>query len=174
MRVGLRGLVHNPLAQGAAAIRHRRTQRNWKPQRVDGIVDGLILFDGVCLLCSRSVRFVLERDPAARFRFAPIESAYGTALATRLGITAGTPETNAAIIGGWAYFKSDAAIQVLARLPRWSWARWLRVVPRPLRNWLYDLTARNRYRVFGRTEQCFVPTPDVAARFVGDGIAPTG
>src|SRR5712691_2007573 len=89
----------------------------WKPQPLDGVADGLILFDGVCVLCSWWVHFVIERDRAAAFRFAPVQGRYGAALAARLGISVANPETNAVVTGGRAYFKSDAAIAVISRLP---------------------------------------------------------
>jgi predicted DCC family thiol-disulfide oxidoreductase YuxK len=143
-------------------------RNDWRPQPVAGVADGLILFDGVCLLCSWSVRFVIERDRAAAFRFASVQSRYGAALARRLGISADNPETNAVVLGGRAYFKSDAAITVLSRLPRWAWVRPLMLVPRPVRDWLYDRVARRRYRLFGRTESCLIPSPEIAGRFVGD------
>jgi len=141
---------------------------DWKPRRLGGVADGLILFDGVCVLCSYWVRFVIERDAAAGFCFTSVQSPYGTALATRLGISVDDPETNAVVLNGRAYFKSDAAIRVISRLPGWWWARGLLAVPRPLRNWAYDRVARGRYRVFGRSETCMVPTPELAARFLHD------
>jgi predicted DCC family thiol-disulfide oxidoreductase YuxK len=140
----------------------------WRPRAVCDIPDGLILFDGVCILCSWRVRFVIERDVSAQFRFAPIQSSYGRALAERLGIDFENPETNAVIVGGRAYFKSDAAIRVLGRLPRWSWSGVFGLVPRMLRDWVYDRVARNRHRFFGRTESCLVPTPEIARRFMFD------
>lgn len=140
----------------------------WQPQLLDGVADGLILFDGVCVFCSRWVRFVIERDAGARFRFTSVQSKYGARLAARLGIAIEDPETNAVVLGGRAYFKSDAAIAVVSRLPGWSWARVFTLVPRRVRDWCYDRIARNRYRLFGRTETCLVPTPDLAGRFVAD------
>jgi predicted DCC family thiol-disulfide oxidoreductase YuxK len=128
--------------------------------------DGLVVFDGVCVFCSGWVQFLLARDKAGLFRFTPIQSSYGRTLALRLGINPEAPETNALIVGGQAYFKSDSAIQALARLPRWGWMRAFSVVPRPLRDWIYDRVAGNRYRLFGRTESCMVPTPEIAGRFV--------
>jgi predicted DCC family thiol-disulfide oxidoreductase YuxK len=125
-----------------------------------------VLFDGVCLLCSAWVRFVVRRDPAARFRFVAIQDAAGRGMAARLGIDATEPETNAVVLGGRAFFKADAALAVLRRLPGWGWTSPLRAVPRPLRDWAYDRIARNRYRLFGRAESCMVPTPDLAARFL--------
>ena len=135
--------------------------------------DGLILFDGVCLLCSAWVRFVVRRDTAARFRFVAIQSAAGREMAARLGIDAAEPETNAVALGGRAFFKSDAALAVLRHLPGWRWTAILRAVPRPLRDWAYDRVARNRYRLFGRTDTCMVPTPDLASRFL-KGAGPGG
>jgi predicted DCC family thiol-disulfide oxidoreductase YuxK len=140
----------------------------WRPKPLDGVADGLILFDGVCVLCSWWVRFVIERDQAAVFRFAPLQSRYGAGLAARLGISVANPETNAVVIGARAYFKSDAAIAVVSRLPGWSWTAGLALVPRPIRDWLYDRIARSRYRLFGRTDSCLIPTPEIAGRFVGD------
>jgi predicted DCC family thiol-disulfide oxidoreductase YuxK len=139
--------------------------KSWKPRDLADAPDGLVLFDGVCVLCSGWVRFLIERD-RDYFKFTPIQSPYGRALAQELNIDPEAPETNAVIIGGRAYFKGDSAIQALSRLPRWRWVRALRVVPRPVRDWLYDRVARNRYRMFGKTGSCMVPTPELSSRFV--------
>lgn len=147
-------------------------RRAWTALAVDGLPDRLILFDGVCLFCSRWVRFVIARDPAARFRFVAIQHEYGLAVARRLGIDPENPETNAVILGGHAYYKSDAALAVLSHLPRWSWVRVLRRVPRRLRDPVYDLIARSRYRIFGRSEACLIPTPDLAGHFFAGGGTP--
>src|SRR5262245_44190721 len=141
-------------------------QQSWKPQAIDGVPDGVIIFDGVCVLCSGWVRFLLERDLDEIFRFTPIQSPYGRALAERLGIDAETPQTNAVILGGYTYFKSDSAIQALARVPRWGWVRVFAILPRPVRDWLYDRVAQNRYWLFGKTETCMAPTPAIMRRFV--------
>jgi len=141
--------------------------KSWAPKYIDGVPDRVILFDGVCVLCSRWARFVIERDPEASFRFVAVQEAYGTALAERLGIDVTFPETNAAIIAGRAFFKSDAGIEVLSQLPGWSWVRLGRLVPRLLRDAAYDLVARNRYHWFGRTDECLLPTPELARHFLG-------
>ena len=146
---------------------------SWRPKDAPGVPNGLILFDGVCVLCSRSVQFVLERDCDRWFRFTPIQSPFGRALAERLGISPEMPETNAVILRGRAYFKADSAIDVLQRLPRRSWARVLSLAPRSLRNFIYDCVAQRRYRLFGRTDRCMVPTPDINARFVFDDAGDT-
>ena len=137
-------------------------------QTIGDAPDRLILFDGVCVLCSWWVRFVIERDAGARFRFVAIQTPRGSALAMRLGVDVANPETNVAIINGRAYSKSDATIRVLADLPHWSWSRIFLLVPRHARDWAYDRIARNRYRLFGRSESCLVPTSSIAARFLLD------
>jgi predicted DCC family thiol-disulfide oxidoreductase YuxK len=91
--------------------------------------DDVILYDGVCVFCSRWVRFVASRDVDRRFRFTAIQSAYGTRLAQAFGIDPSDPDTNAVIHGGVAYFKSDAALTVLGALPGWRWVRALRRTP---------------------------------------------
>jgi predicted DCC family thiol-disulfide oxidoreductase YuxK len=126
--------------------------------------DDVILFDGVCVFCARWVQFVVARDKAARFRFTPIQSAYGTRLAQALGIDADDPDTNAVIHGGVAYFKSDGALTVLSCLRGWSWVRVLLAVPRPLRNAVYNVVAKNRYRIFGKYDACIVPDAELQAR----------
>ncbi len=68
------------------------------------------------------------------------------------------------IHGGEAFFKSDAALTVLSNLPGWGWVRALRLVPKPLRDAVYNLVARNRYRIFGKYEECFVPDAAFRAR----------
>jgi predicted DCC family thiol-disulfide oxidoreductase YuxK len=118
--------------------------------------DDVILYDGVCVFCSRWVRFVAARDKEQRFRFTAIQSGYGTRLAQAFGIDPSDPDTNAVVHGGVAYFKSDAALTVLGHLPRWGCVRVLRFVPKPLRDAVYNLVARNRYRIFGKYEACFL------------------
>ena len=125
--------------------------------------DDVILYDGVCVFCSRWVRFVATRDVDRRFRFTAIQSDYGTRLAQAFGIDPEDPDTNAVIHGGVAYFKSDAALTVLGSLPGWGWVRALRAIPKPLRDAVYNLVARNRYRIFGKYEACFVPDAEMRA-----------
>jgi predicted DCC family thiol-disulfide oxidoreductase YuxK len=126
--------------------------------------DDVILYDGVCIFCSRWVRFVATRDVERKFRFTAIQSAYGTRLAQAFEIDPNDPDTNAVVHGGAAYFKSDAALMVLGSLPGWRWTRALLAVPKPLRDGVYTLIARNRYRIFGKYEECFVPDASIRAR----------
>jgi predicted DCC family thiol-disulfide oxidoreductase YuxK len=128
--------------------------------------DNVILYDGVCVFCSRWIRFVAMRDVDRRFRFTAIQSGYGTRLAQAFGIDSADPDTNAVIHGGVAWFKSDAALTVLSNLPGWRWARLLRSVPKPLRDAIYNLVARNRYRIFGKYQECFIPDAAIRARVI--------
>ena len=126
----------------------------------------LIVYDGVCVLCSRSVRFVAARDTAERFRFVPLQSPYGRDLAARHGIALDAPQSIVAIIDGRALFRSDAALEVLARLPRLGWVKVLRLIPRVVRDAIYNFVARHRYRWFGRFEACPVPPPWLRGRVI--------
>jgi predicted DCC family thiol-disulfide oxidoreductase YuxK len=85
-------------------------------------------------------------------------------LAQAFGIDPADPDTNAVIHGGVAWFKSDAVLTVLSHLPGWRSAMVLFAVPRPLRNAAYNLIARNRYRIFGKYDECFVPDAEMRAR----------
>ena len=138
----------------------------WSPQPAPDEPDGLILFDGVCVFCSRWVRFVIDRDPERRFSFVAVQSERGRALAERFGIDADEPQTNAVVWGGRIFFKSDAALTVLGQLEAISPLGLLKAVPRLFRDPAYDLIAGNRYRLFGRTDVCLVPAPEDRSRFL--------
>lgn len=138
----------------------------WSSRPAPNEPDGLILFDGVCVFCSRWVRFVIERDRGRRFRFVAIQSNAGRSLATRYAIDPDAPQTNAVILDGHIWFKSDAALAVLRVLPTTRVLGMLRLVPSALRNPIYDLIAQNRYRIFGRTDACMVPSAEDRDRFI--------
>ena len=138
----------------------------WSPKPAPDEPYGLILFDGVCVFCSRWVRFVIDHDPGRRFRFLPIQSEAGRALAVRYGIDPEAPQTNAVILNGRIHFKSDAALTVLGALPKTRVLAVLRAAPRLLRDPVYDLIAKNRYAIFGRTDACMVPSPGDRERFL--------
>jgi predicted DCC family thiol-disulfide oxidoreductase YuxK len=128
--------------------------------------DGTILYDGVCVLCSSWIRFVARRDVARRFRFTPISSPYGRRLAETLGINSDDPDTNAVILDGQVFRRSDAALAVVATLPGWAWVSALRVVPRAIRDSIYTLIAQHRYRIFGRHDVCDLGGSVLAGRVI--------
>ncbi|OWP61878.1 thiol-disulfide oxidoreductase DCC [Hymenobacter amundsenii] len=129
----------------------------------------VILFDGVCNLCNGFVQFVIQHDAAGQFRFAALQSAAGQELLTAHKLPApSTPDSVVLLADGKAYTHSAAALGILARLGgRWAvLARAGRWFPRPLRDAVYRLIARYRYRWFGRQESCWLPTPELQARFL--------
>lgn len=127
----------------------------------------VIVFDGMCVLCSANARFVMRHDRAGRFRLTTMQGEAGAALMERFEIDPLDPETFILVDGDSVLRNSDAALAILVGLG-WPWRALaaLRIVPRPLRDWVYRLVARNRYRWFGKREQCFMPTPEQAGRIL--------
>ncbi|MBK7939031.1 MAG: thiol-disulfide oxidoreductase DCC family protein [Lewinellaceae bacterium] len=127
----------------------------------------VLLFDGVCNLCNASVQWVLKRDKNAVFRFAALQSATGRALLRSAGLSPENFDSVVLFDGDRVFTRSDAALEIARRMGGfWSWLAVFRVVPRPLRNAVYDWIARRRYRWFGKTESCMIPQPEWADRFV--------
>ena len=120
----------------------------------------IILFDGVCVRCTANARFVLRHDRRGHFRLASVQSEAGRALCRRFGVDPDNPDTMLVIEGDRARRDSDAVLAIAEGLG-WPWRALggLRLVPRGLRDALYRRVARNRYRLFGRREACWVPTP---------------
>jgi predicted DCC family thiol-disulfide oxidoreductase YuxK len=129
----------------------------------------VIVFDGVCLLCSRWVRFLLKHDRTARYRFAAMQSASGRALLLAHGLDPDSPLSFLLVEGGRGYTDSVAIARVFRGLDRrrWHWlSRTMLLVPRWLRDPLYRAVARHRYRIFGQSRRCFLPTPEQRERFM--------
>ena len=129
----------------------------------------MILFDGVCNLCNRFVHFVIARDPSGRFHFGALQSDAAHRMLREAHTPATVPDSIVLVDEGRVFTRSTAALRV-ARGLRFPWplAYGLIAVPRPLRDWVYDIVARNRYVWFGKRDACMVPTPDLRARFLGD------
>ncbi len=129
--------------------------------------DGLMLFDGVCSFCSASVRAVMAMDRSGAIRFAPMQSEAGQALAAAHGLDPADPASFVFFDGGRALVRSDAML-AMARRFGWPWRAlgMFGALPQGLRDRLYDLVAKNRYRWFGRRDVCFVPSPEQRARFL--------
>ena len=127
----------------------------------------LWLFDGVCNLCSGSVRAVLAIDRKGLIRFTPIQSAYGRQLALDHGIDPDQPTSFLFLDGGRALERSAAILALLRRLgPPWSWLAAVGVLPRSWLDRAYDGLAANRYRLMGKRSTCMLPTPEQKARFI--------
>jgi predicted DCC family thiol-disulfide oxidoreductase YuxK len=127
----------------------------------------IIVFDGVCNLCNGAVNFIIDRDPQNRFRFVAMQSETGRELLTRYPSAAGPVDSIVLIKEGQSYVRSDAALEIARQLSGiWPLLTVFRILPRFLRDWGYDLIARNRYLFFGRQDACRIPTPELKARFL--------
>lgn len=132
----------------------------------------LVLYDGVCGLCSRLLQFLLPRDHRRVFRFASLQSTLGQSIVERSGGNPGDL-TSFYVVANYqtptalALTRSDAVLFVAGELG-WPWklARLTRLVPKALRDGAYDVVARSRYRVFGRFDRCLIPDPEFRSRFL--------
>lgn len=125
----------------------------------------IIVFDALCVLCSANARFVLRHDRRGRFRLASMQGEVGAELYRRFGIDPADPDTLIVVAGDRALRDSDAVIAIWAGLG-WPWHALAvaRLVPRAVRDPVYRVVARNRYRWFGRRDTCWLPTPEQASR----------
>ncbi len=128
----------------------------------------VVLFDGVCNLCNRTVQFILRHDRQAHFRFAAQQSEAGQQLLARHGLaSSGLAESVVILEEGRVWRNSDAVFYILWRLGGfWRILTVFWLLPRPLRDGLYRVVARHRYRIFGRLPACLVPTPELRERFL--------
>lgn len=131
----------------------------------------LILFDGVCNLCNGFVQFVIRHDPAAKFQFAALQSAAGQAVLTAHGLDAAKlaaePESVLLELEGHLYSHSDAVLRIARELGGpWRILLAGRLLPLAWRDAAYRFIARHRYRWFGQQDSCWMPTPDLEARFL--------
>ena len=142
-------------------------------------VNPIVLYDGICGLCNRLIQFLLKRDDQDRFRFAPLQSEFADSLLRRHGVSAIDLDTVYVVVDhGRAterlLARSDAMILVLRELGGiWSAARLGMLVPRFIRNRLYDLVARNRYRIFGKHDSCMLPEKRYQHKFLDLTSAPS-
>lgn len=127
----------------------------------------IIVFDAECVLCSANAQFVLRHDHARRFRLASMQGEVGAALYRRFGIDPADPETMIVVQGDRALRDSDAVLAIYRGLG-WPWKALgvLCLIPRLVRDPLYRLIARNRYRIFGKHEVCWMPSAKDADRFL--------
>jgi len=136
---------------------------------LDAMPDGhpVVLFDGVCNLCNAFVQFILPRDPEGVFRFASLQSSVGQAVSEQYGLPTEAFDSVVLVEDGDCYTRSDAALRILRRLGGvYRLLSYARVVPRPIRDAVYDLVATHRYRIFGRREACLRPPDDAESRFL--------
>jgi len=141
-------------------------------------MSAVVLFDGVCNFCDASVNFVIEHDRDGYFKFAPLQSESGLKLAAEYELESKVPDVEAGRVSipidsviliedGKAYTHSTAALRIARRLiGPWSWLYIFVVVPAPIRDFFYRLFAKHRYQLFGRKDECMLPSPELRARFL--------
>lgn len=127
----------------------------------------IILFDGVCNFCNGAVNFVIKRNSKSNIRFAALQSEPGQQLLKKYKLPATTMESFVFIENGIAYKQSTAALKVCRHLRRlWPLCFGFIIIPKFIRDGIYNWIARNRYKWFGVRKQCMIPSPDLKARFL--------
>jgi len=127
----------------------------------------VILFDGVCNLCNGSVLFIIKRDAQSKLRFASLQSEYGAEQMKRFNLPPSALNSVLLIKNGQLFQKSSAALEIVLMLDGlWPGMYAFKVVPIFMRDFVYDWIAKNRYRWFGKKDECMIPTPQMKARFV--------
>jgi predicted DCC family thiol-disulfide oxidoreductase YuxK len=131
--------------------------------------DRIVLFDGKCNLCNGSVKFIIKRDPAGQFRFASLQSEAGRKIVEEHGGNPDDLDTILLLEGDRLFDRSSAALRIAKRLRApWPLLSVFLLVPAPLRDLVYRFIARNRYRWFGKSEACMIPTAAIRARFLSE------
>ena len=132
-----------------------------------GVDKPIILFDGVCNLCQGSVQFVLKHDTKRQFLFASLQSVVATELISTFQNTPSRTDSFVLIENGTMYTRSAAALRVCRRLNGvFQLLYGLIIIPAFIRDAVYDVVARNRYKWFGKSQECWLPTPELSARFL--------
>ena len=127
----------------------------------------ILLFDGLCNLCNDSVNFILRRDKIGNFKFASLQSEFGIELTKRYNIDKNIVDSIVLIKNNKVFIKSSAVLEILKDLPiGWSLFRIGNILPIIFRDWLYDIVAKHRYKIFGKKNECPIPSKDVQDRFL--------
>ncbi|MEM1219640.1 MAG: thiol-disulfide oxidoreductase DCC family protein [Bacteroidota bacterium] len=128
----------------------------------------LLLFDGVCNLCNGFVQFTIPRDPNNNFVFASLQSEVGQQVLERMGYKQEELSTVILIEEGQVYTHSSVALRMVRKFRgAWPLLGSLGIIPKPIRDAIYNWVAANRYRWFGKKDACWIPTPDLRERFIG-------
>lgn len=129
-------------------------------------MERIVLFDGVCNFCNGAVNFIIRHDDGKKFKFAPLQSEMGQALAVKYGIDENV-DSIVLIENDQAFLHSTAALRIAKTLDGiLSLGYLFIIIPAVMRDWAYKLFAKFRYRLFGKKDVCMIPTPDVRERFL--------
>ncbi len=127
----------------------------------------IVLFDGTCLFCEGSVKFIARRDPQGYFRFGASQTAPAQALLVAHGVNRTAARSIILIEDGRVYLRSTAALRIASRLSGpWKLAGWLLAIPRPIRDAVYDVVAAVRHRIAGESNACEIPPPELRGRII--------
>ena len=127
----------------------------------------IILFDGICNLCNSAVQFVIRNDKKKRFKFASLQSEAGKSLLLKGNLDPEKTDSFVLISENYYYTRSTAALKVLNLIGgRWSLLYSFILVPQSIRDFVYNLIAKNRYRWFGKKDNCMIPTASLKERFL--------
>ncbi len=127
----------------------------------------IVLFDGVCNFCNSTVNFLLKQDKNAVLKFAALQSNAGQLLLNQYNLPPDNFDSFILIENGKAYKSSTAGLRLYNKLPwYWKWTQVFWIVPRPVRDAVYNLIARNRYRWFGKKDSCMIPSAAIRSRFL--------
>jgi predicted DCC family thiol-disulfide oxidoreductase YuxK len=131
------------------------------------MVSGIILFDGTCAFCERSVRFIATRDPGAYFRFGASQAPQAADLLAKFGVTRDSTRSIILIEGDRIFLRSTAALRIASRLTLpWRLAAVFLWIPVPIRDAVYRVVAAIRHRIAGRSNACEIPPPEIRARLI--------
>lgn len=126
----------------------------------------VIFFDGVCNLCNASVQFVIEHDQENYFKFSALQGDYAKAVLPKFNVNPSSLNSTLLLEDGKLYTKSSSALRVAKKLNGiWPLLYGFIIVPKFIRDWVYDLVAKNRYKWWGKQETCWLPTPALKNKF---------
>ena len=127
----------------------------------------VLIFDGICNLCNSTVKFIIKRDPKEKFKFATLQSDSGKEFLKKHKLETLNSDTVILIVGDQYYIKSSAALRVLKELGGF-WKLWYFFIylPRPIRDFIYNLIAKSRYTIFGKMNTCMIPSKEIMQRFL--------
>ena len=127
----------------------------------------IILFDGVCNFCNASINFVIDHDPEKHFKFAALQSEIGQQILTQFHLNIKAFDSVILLKNNQLYQKSEAALEITKHLSGvWKYLSIFKILPVFFLNFFYDIVAKNRYKIFGKSDSCRMPTPELRERFL--------
>ncbi|PWK26138.1 putative DCC family thiol-disulfide oxidoreductase YuxK [Arcicella aurantiaca] len=127
----------------------------------------IILFDGVCNFCNSSINFIIDHDPEKNFKFASLQSDFGQKTLRKFNKNTEDFDSVILIKNNQLYQKAEAALEITKQLSGlWKYLSIFKILPTSILNFFYNIIAQNRYRIFGKSDTCRMPTPDLKERFL--------